>query len=95
MFNAAYMPDDVQRELYGPGLDPQAVSDSERRHVVTYHDCVPKGMPDGRQLPVRMATGGRVNVRIGSLPEGRRTVNVVVAGKALEFKDGGDRKSVV
>lgn len=89
VFNAAYMPDDVQRELYGPGLDPQAVSDSERRHVVTYHDCVPKGMPDGRQLPVRMATGGRVNVRIGSLPEGRRTVNVVVAGKALEFKDGG------
>ena len=89
VFNAAYMPDDVQRELYGPGLDPQALSDSERRHVVTYHDCVPKGMPDGRQLPVRMATGGRVNVRIGSLPEGRRTVNVVVAGKALEVKDGG------
>lgn len=67
VFNAAYMPDDVQRELYGPGLEPQSVSDSERRHVVTYHDCVPPGMDAGRQLPVSLGRGGHVNVRVGTL----------------------------
>lgn len=89
VFNAAYMPDDVQQELYGPGLEPLSVSDSERRHVVTYHDCVPGNMDDGRQLPVNLAMGGRVNARMGSLPKGRGTVKVVVAGNAMELEGDG------
>ena len=90
-FNAAYMPDSAQREIYGVGFDPQSVAASARRHVATYHDCVPRGMPDGRQLPIDLGKGGEVRVRVGTVPDGRGSVDVVVAGNGMTFAQYGVR----
>ena len=90
-FNAAYMPDSAQREIYDAGFDPQTVAASARRHVVTYHDCVPRGMPNGCQLPIPLDKGGEVRVRVGSVPDGRDVVNVIVAGKEMALAQGGVR----
>ena len=78
LFNAAYMPDDVQRTAYGEGFAPQSVAASPRRHIVTHHDCVPKGAKDGRQLPVSLREGGDVRVRVGT-PPADGSVTVVLA----------------
>lgn len=65
LFNVAYWPDDAQRAVYGSGLSRESVRRAERRHLASYHDCVPKGMPNGAQMPVACAKGGTVNVLVG------------------------------
>ncbi len=50
---------------------------AERRHVASYHDCVPEKMSDGRQLPIACAKGGEVKILVGHADG--RAAEVVVA----------------
>lgn len=76
-FNVAYWPDDAQRALYGNGFAKQGIRFGERRHLASFHDCVPSGMADGRQLPIARSLGGIVSVAVGHADG--RAVEVVVA----------------
>lgn len=65
-FNTAYLPDDVQRSLYTRGCTPETVRAAARRYLPAFHDCVPEGMDDGHQLPIALASGGTVHIRVGT-----------------------------
>ncbi len=69
LFNAAYYSGPLQRLVYNQGLSPEIVRGRPRRHLPPFHDCVPKGMSDGRQLPISRAEGGRVTIRVGEAAE--------------------------
>lgn len=66
LFNAAYLPDAVQRAVYARGCAPEVVRAGARRYLPAFHDCVPAGMDDGRQLPLDLARGGTVRIRVGT-----------------------------
>ena len=76
-FNAAYYSDVAQRALYGDGFAADAVRAAERRHLPAFHDCVPRGVSNGAQLPIAWAKGGVVNVVVGHADG--RAAEVVVA----------------
>ncbi len=79
-FNAAYYSDVAQRALYGDGFAADAVRAAERRHLPSFHDCTPKGVSNGAQLPIACAKGGVVNVVVGHADG--RAAEVVVALEA-------------
>jgi hypothetical protein len=54
--------------LIRDGLTPKALEGLPRRHPVTYRDTVPRGFPDGTQLPVEARDGGTFRVPTGSVP---------------------------
>lgn len=78
VFNLAWMTEDVQRAVCAQGLDPVPTANAPRRHLVTCHDCVPKGWSSGAQLPVPLKTGGRVEVLVGSAAAASQAVKVCV-----------------
>ena len=76
VFNAAYCPNDTQRLIYEKGLAPGVVRREARRYLPSFHDCVPPGVPDGRQLPISLSAGGTVKICVGTAAE--RPVDVVL-----------------
>ena len=54
------------------------MSSGRRRYLASYHDCVPRnGVPDGKQLPLKLSDGGTVQVVVGNV--GNEDASVVVA----------------
>jgi len=60
------------RLLFAAAEDPQlglaATAPAPRRHIATFHDTVPEGIPDGAQLPIDGRKGGTVRLHIGPGP---------------------------
>ena len=52
LYNTSYLPEAVKEDLCRNGLASDAVRARARRYPRTHHDCVPKGLPTGRHLPV-------------------------------------------
>jgi len=82
--------------LIRDGLTPNALKGVPRRHPVTYRDTVPRGFPDGTQLPVETQEGGTFRVQIGSVPAAGKAWAVIgcadragLAGATFEVKLNG------
>jgi hypothetical protein len=71
---------DAYRALLAEGLSLATVERKPRRHVVTYHDTVAPGMPNGARLPWNGFQGGTVRIYIGPVPVKANVT--VVAGLA-------------
>ena len=52
------------------GLSREEIVRRPRRHPVCYRDTVPAGFPDGVQLPVEAAAGGKFRIHVGPKPTG-------------------------
>jgi len=84
--------------LLRTGLALPALAGQPRRHPVTYRDTVPDGFPDGTQLPVEAAGGGRFRIHVGQ-PDATSPAHVVVgladrpavAGSRLDVSLNGSR----
>jgi hypothetical protein len=63
--------------LLRTGLALPALAGQPRRHPVTYRDTVPDGFPDGTQLPVEAAEGGRFRIHVGQ-PDATSPAYVVI-----------------
>jgi hypothetical protein len=52
--------------LLRTGFSPAALAKEPRRHPVTFRDTVPRGFPDGTQLPLRLPGKGAVRLNLGA-----------------------------
>ena len=60
---------DAYRALLEQGLAPDTVNASARRQIATYHDTVPKGMPNGAQVPATAGAAPKFRIYLGPAPE--------------------------
>lgn len=65
------------RTLLEQGLAPETVAKAPRRHVVTYRDTVPEGVPSGIVLPAEAAEGATFRIHTGPVPSEGAKVTVV------------------
>jgi len=78
LFNTSYLPDETKRDLCGAGLSSERVSQAARRYPRTYHDCVPKGLPTARCLPVPLNAARTIRVVAGRGARAGDVAEVVV-----------------
>jgi len=78
LYNTSYLNDDTKDDICKNGLAPDRARSAARRHPLTYHDCVPKGLPTGRRLPSQFVNARPFPVNVGFAPGNGFTVEVVV-----------------
>ncbi len=69
---------EAYRKLLEEGLSLDTITQRARKHVITYHDTVPAGVPAGIQLPRNTTDGPSFRMNIGPAP--RRGTAVLVLG---------------
>lgn len=79
LYNTSYLDDATKSDICMNGLSPDRVRTAPRRHPITYHDCVPKGLPTGRRLPYSLAATRPFPVNAGSGVAQDCAVEVVLA----------------
>jgi hypothetical protein len=87
--------------LIRDGLTPKALKGLPRRHPVTYRDTVPRGFPDGTQLPVETKNGGTFHLQTGPVPATGKAWVVIgcadregLAGTQFDVKLNGQSLSI-
>ncbi len=75
------------RVLLEQGMGRDIVTKLPRRHIATFRDTVPRGFPNGAQLPLDTAAGGTVRLNTGPAPEKGKAVFLV----GLAARDGLDK----
>ena len=78
LYNTSYLSDATKDDICREGLSPERVRACRRRYPRTYHDCVTKGLPMGRYLPVPLDVVRKIPVVAGSGAAEGDTVEVVV-----------------
>ncbi|MFM8617350.1 MAG: hypothetical protein ACKOE8_01305 [Opitutaceae bacterium] len=74
--------------LLRTGFSPAAVAAEPRRHPVTFRDTVPRGFPDGTQLPIRLPEKGTIRLHLGPGTASGGSAHAVI-GLAAKAGDTG------
>ncbi|OGV64360.1 MAG: hypothetical protein A2283_01255 [Lentisphaerae bacterium RIFOXYA12_FULL_48_11] len=89
LFNLVYFAFDRPpfRPIIDKGLDEDVVSKNLRRHPVTYRDAVPKGFPNGAQLPKTTDKPASFTIHIGKKPASGKVAVVIGLSERAGVRD--------
>lgn len=78
LYNTSYLSDATKADICREGLSLERVRACRRRYPRTHHECVAKGLPTGRYLPVPLDVARKIPVVAGGGASEGDAVEVVV-----------------